>query len=57
VRAPRGWPEGLRQALASENVYASLRVNTLRISPHLFATEDDVTQLFRALDRLGLSLF
>jgi selenocysteine lyase/cysteine desulfurase len=51
LRAPQGWPEGLRQTLASENVYASLRVNTLRISPHLFATQDDVARLFRALDR------
>jgi selenocysteine lyase/cysteine desulfurase len=57
LRAPQGWPDGLRQSLAAERVYASLRVNTLRISPHLFATEDDVAQLFRALDRLGQSLF
>jgi len=52
LRAPRGWPDGLRQALAAENVHASLRVGTLRISPHLFSTDDDVARLFQALDRL-----
>jgi len=52
LRAPRGWPDGLLQALAAENVHASLRVGTLRISPHLFSTDDDVARLFQALDRL-----
>ncbi len=52
LRAPQGWPDGLIQALAAENVYASLRVATLRISPHLFSTQDDVARLFQVLDRV-----
>lgn len=52
LRAPGGWPEGLLQGLAAAGVYASLRVGTLRISPHLFGSEDDVARLFQALDRL-----
>ncbi|MCH8924723.1 MAG: aminotransferase class V-fold PLP-dependent enzyme [Proteobacteria bacterium] len=52
LRAGAGWPEGLVQALAAERVYVSLRAGTLRISPHLFNTADDVDRLFRVLDRL-----
>ncbi len=53
LRAPRGWPEGLIGALAAERIYTTLRVDTLRISPHLFSTQDDVARLFQVLDRLG----
>ncbi len=52
LRAPEGWPEGLIQALAAERIYTSLRAGALRISPHLFTTQDDVTRLFQVLDRL-----
>ena len=52
LRAPQGWPEGLIQALAAERIYTSLRVDTLRIGPHLFSTQDDVARLFQVLDRL-----
>ena len=52
LRAPRGWPDGLLQALAAENVHPSLRVGALRVSPHLFNTQDDVARLFQVLDRL-----
>ena len=51
LRAPRGWPDGLLKALAAERIYATLRVNTLRISPHLFSTQDDIARLFQVLDR------
>jgi len=52
LRAPGGWPAGLLQGLAAERIHTSLRVDTLRISPHLFSTQDDVTRLFQVLDRL-----
>jgi selenocysteine lyase/cysteine desulfurase len=52
LRAGGGWPERLAQALAAERVYVSLRSGTLRISPHLFNTHDDMARLFRVLDRL-----
>jgi selenocysteine lyase/cysteine desulfurase len=51
LRAPQGWPDGLLKALAAERIYATLRVNTLRISPHLFSTQDDIARLFQVLDR------
>ncbi len=51
LRAPLGWPDGLIETLAAENIYASLRVGTLRISPHLFSTQDDLARLFQVLDR------
>ncbi len=52
LRDSAGWPERLGQALAAEGVYVSLRSGTLRVSPHLFNTTDDVARLFRVLDRL-----
>ncbi|MEE9209543.1 MAG: aminotransferase class V-fold PLP-dependent enzyme [Kiloniellales bacterium] len=52
LRAPEGWPDGLLQALAAERIYASSRVATLSISPHLFTTKADVARLFQVLDRL-----
>ncbi len=52
LRAPKGWPKGVIQALAAEKVYTTLRIGTLRISPHLFSTQDDVARLFQVLDRL-----
>ncbi len=52
LRAPQGWPDGLIRALAAERIYTSLRAGTLRISPHLFSTQDDVARLFQVLDRL-----
>ena len=51
LRAPQGWPDGLIETLAAENIFASLRVGTLRISPHLFSTQDDLARLFQVLDR------
>jgi selenocysteine lyase/cysteine desulfurase len=42
----------LIQVLAAERIYTTLRVDTLRISPHLFSTQDDVSRLFQVLDRL-----
>ena len=52
LRAPQGWPEGLLEALEAEHIHVSLRVDTLRLGPHLFTTQDDVTRLFQVLDRL-----
>ena len=52
LRAPQGWPDGLLQALAAERIYTTLRVDTLRISPHLFSTQDDIARLFQVLDRM-----
>ena len=53
LRRPGGFPASLGPALAAERVYISIRSGTLRVSPHLFNTADDVDRLFEALDRLA----
>jgi selenocysteine lyase/cysteine desulfurase len=39
----------LREALAQANVFVSLRGSSLRVSPHVYNTEDDVAALERVL--------
>jgi len=53
LRRPGGFPASLGPALAAERVYISIRSGTLRVSPHLFNSVDDVDRLFEALDRLA----
>lgn len=43
-------PGDLAARLAAERVYVSVRGRSLRVSPHLYNTEDDVDRLFRALE-------
>lgn len=50
VELPAGTPDDLPQRLAARNVYASVRGRMLRITPHLWNTDDDVARLFQALD-------
>ena len=42
-------PGRLAHDLAGQNVYAGVRGRTLRLSPHLHVTDDDVAQLADAL--------
>ena len=42
-------PKDLAARLASENVYASVRGSSLRVSPHLYNTPQDVERLFEVL--------
>ena len=44
-------PGDLAARLARENVFASVRGRSLRISPHLYNTEKDVERLFDSLTR------
>jgi selenocysteine lyase/cysteine desulfurase len=44
-------PEDLAARLAAEGVYVSVRGRSLRVSPHLYNTEDHVERLFEALAR------
>ena len=50
VRFPDGVPEGLLEQLAKEHVYVSLRGTSMRVTPHLYNTDEDVDRLFTALD-------
>lgn len=44
-------PQDLAARLAAENVFVSVRGNSLRVSPHLYNDDKDVDQLFDALTR------
>jgi|GEM_PF-2226499 len=50
VRFPDGIPENLLKKLANKNVYVSIRGSSLRVTPHLYNTDDDIDRLFTALD-------
>ena len=44
-----GVPEDLAARLAAENVFVSMRGESVRVSPHLYNTERDVYRLFEVL--------
>ena len=44
-------PPDLAAQLASQNVFVSVRGESVRVSPHLYNTEADAKRLFAALDR------
>jgi len=46
---PKGPPEGLVERLAERQVFVSLRGASLRVTPHLYNTPEDVDRLFAAL--------
>lgn len=49
VRFPESVPNGLLEQLATRHVYVSLRGTSMRVTPHLYNTEEDVDRLFTAL--------
>ena len=44
-------PEDLATRLAAEGVFVSVRGGSVRVSPHLYNTEEDVGRLFAALEK------
>ncbi len=50
IRFPMGMPEGLPERLADNQVYVSLRGDSLRVTPHLYNHEADVDHLFSVLE-------
>jgi selenocysteine lyase/cysteine desulfurase len=52
VSKPGGFNKDLPQLLAQENIYVSVRGASVRISPHLFSTEEDVDRLFKVLEQV-----
>lgn len=50
IRSPKPLPEDFLATLAAKGVYVSLRGTSVRISPHLHTSEDDIARLFSALD-------
>ncbi|MEN8159425.1 MAG: aminotransferase class V-fold PLP-dependent enzyme [Myxococcota bacterium] len=50
LRFPRGVPDGLLEQLARRRVYVSVRGDSVRVTPHLFTTDQDVDRFFEALE-------
>jgi selenocysteine lyase/cysteine desulfurase len=49
LRLGRRVPEGLAARLSEEKVFVSVRGESVRVSPHLYNTEEDVERLFEVL--------
>ena len=49
LRVPGGDPVHLSRALAAERIYVGVRGDSLRVSPHLYNSEEDVDRLFAAI--------
>ena len=50
LRAVSGVPPGLGARLAGERVHVSVRGDSIRVSPHVYNTTEDVDRLLAALD-------
>ena len=50
LRAPNGLPPGLGATLADQQVFVSVRGDSIRVSPHVYNDESDVDRLFAVLD-------
>ena len=53
VTKPGGFAKDLPQLLARENVFVSVRGASVRISPHLFTTDQDIERLFTVLEKVS----
>lgn len=51
LRFPDGVPDGLGQRLAGEKIFISVRGASMRVTPHLYNTDDDIDRFFDALRR------
>ena len=49
IRFPEGVPADLVERLSRNQIYVSVRGNSIRISPHLYNTEHDIDKLFKTL--------
>ena len=53
VSKPGGFNKDLPLLLAQENVFVSVRGDSVRISPHLFSTDEDIDRLFTVLEQVA----
>jgi selenocysteine lyase/cysteine desulfurase len=51
IRSPRPLPPDLPSKLAAEQVYVSVRGQSIRVSPHVYNTERDIERLMSVLAR------
>ena len=52
ISMPGGFSKDLPQFLAQDNIYVSVRGDSVRISPHLFTTDVDIERLFNVLENV-----
>ena len=52
LRHPSGLPVHLAEELTKKNVFVSIRGQSIRVSPYLYNTLEDINQLFRVLASL-----
>lgn len=45
-------PDDLATRLTAHNVFVSVRGESVRVSPHLYNTQEDVDRLFEILERV-----
>ncbi len=51
ILKPGGFSRELPNLLAKEKVFVSVRGESIRISPHLYTTDDEIERLFAALEK------
>lgn len=49
ITHPKGLPDNLVTRLSEENIYVSVRGTSIRIAPHLYNTDEDVSRLMNVL--------
>jgi len=49
LRSPHGLPDGLVERLRGEGIHVAVRGDSIRVSPHLHTTEQDLNRLLNAL--------
>lgn len=54
LRFPNGVPGDLLETLAKQKIYISIRGDSMRVTPHLYNTEQDVDRLFQALESVQI---
>ena len=53
VSKPGGFQKDLPLRLAQENIFVSVRGESVRISPHLYTTDEDIDRLFTVLEQVA----
>jgi selenocysteine lyase/cysteine desulfurase len=50
LKFPAGMPADIHQQMARRHVHVSIRGDSMRVTPHLYNTDDDIDRLFAALE-------
>lgn len=50
ITLPGGMPDNLSKKLSSEQIFVSIRGQSIRIAPHVYNSEEDLARLFNALE-------